>query len=66
MHLLNSNRIKEEYIGHYMNFWVLCNIDKMENYRTYCARLLKMKKLKLCSRNYGSNQIIEDELERVL
>lgn len=60
--LIESNRIKEEYIGHYMNFCSL-HIDKMENYRHLLCKIAQNEKVEALFKKLRSNQIIEDELK---
>lgn len=64
VHLNDSNRIKEEYIGKFLS---TCSeyIDKMDKYRIKVQRKLKAKQYNDLLRIVSSEQLKEDELQEL-
>ncbi len=64
VHLNDSNRIKDEYIGKFLS---TCSeyIDKMDKYRIKVQRKLKAKQYNDLLRIVGSEQLKEDELREL-
>lgn len=64
MHLNDSNRVKDEYIGKFLS---ICSdyIDKLDNYRIKVNRKLKAGQQSDLLRMTGSDQLKEDELKEL-
>ena len=65
IHLNDSNRVKEEYIGKFLS---ICSeyIDKLDNYRIKVNRKLKANQYQDLIRMTGSEQLKEDEQKELL
>ena len=65
IHLNDSNRVKEEYIGKFLS---ICSeyIDKLDNYRIKVNRKLKANQYQDLIRLTGSEQLKEDEQKELL
>lgn len=63
--LLETNKIKEEYIGHFLN---LCSqyIDKIEQFNQLVNRKIKVGQVDALFALTGSNKVVEDELDELL
>lgn len=63
--LIESNRIKEEYIGHFLN---LCSqyIDKIEKFKKLAYRKIKLGQVDSLFALVGSRQVVENELHELL